>query len=90
MKTLVGKVTSEEKNEIQTLFERKNGLIELAKIIPPDNEAMYEKLVKDMGKTSTEFQKWWNTMAAKYQWKGIENGNWEIDFNDGSIFLVSK
>ena len=49
MKKLVGKVTEEEKNEILSLFERRNGLNELAKILTADNDALYEKLVRDMG-----------------------------------------
>ena len=53
---IVGQVTVEEKNEIQTLFERRNGLVELAKILTPDNAELYEKLVKDMGETATKFQ----------------------------------
>ena len=43
MKKLVGQVTPEEKNEIQTLFERRNGLNELAKILTADNSDLYEK-----------------------------------------------
>lgn len=89
MKKLVGTVTHEEKNEIQSIFERKNGLGELAKIITADNEALYEKLVKDMGETGTKFQNWWDRMAAQYQWKGTENGHWEINFDTCEIFLVT-
>ena len=48
-KKLVGQVTPEEKDEIQRLFERRNGLNELAMILTPDKEELYEKLVKDMG-----------------------------------------
>ena len=33
MKKTVGRVTPEERSEIQKLFERKNGLAELAKIV---------------------------------------------------------
>ena len=55
MKKLVGKVTTEERNEIQTLFERRNGLAELAKILTADNAELYEKLVRDMGETGTKF-----------------------------------
>lgn len=87
MKALVGKVTEEERNEIQSLFERKNGLAELAKILTPDNNELYEKLVKDMGETNTKFQKWWNEMSAKYQWHGTATGNWEINFETCEIFL---
>jgi len=85
---LVGQVTPEERNEIQTLFERRNGLNELAKILTSDNGELYEKLVKDMGETSTKFQGWWNRMSNKYQWESTENGNWEINFDTCDIYLV--
>lgn len=87
MKTVVGKVTEEEKREIQDLFERRNGLNELAKVISADDDALYEKLVKDMGETGTKFQNWWDLMAAKYQWESVEGGNWEIDFSTNSVSL---
>lgn len=89
MKKLIGQVTPEEKNEIQTLFERRNGLNELAKILTADNSDLYEKLVKDLSETGSKFQNWWNSMARKYQWEGTENGNWEINFETCEIFLVT-
>lgn len=87
MKKFVGKVTEEEKKEIQSLFERKNGLNELAKILTADNEMLYERLVQDMGETSSKFQGWWDRMAIQYQWERHENGHWEIDFATNEIFL---
>ena len=45
----VGQVTVEEKKEIQQLFERRNGLNELARVVTVDNTDLYEKLVKDLG-----------------------------------------
>ena len=89
-KKLVGQVTPEERTEIQTLFERRNGLNELAKILTAENAELYEKLVKDLGETGTKFQKWWDDMAAKYQWESAENGNWEINFDTCEIFLVTQ
>ncbi|MDO5588173.1 MAG: CXXX repeat peptide modification system protein [Bacteroidales bacterium] len=88
-KKLVGQVTSEEKDEIQRLFERRNGLNELAMILTPDKEELYEKLVKDMGETGVRFQQWWNTASQKYNWEMTENGNWEINFETCEIFLVT-
>lgn len=88
MRKLVGSVTAEEKNEIQALFERRNGLNELAKILTVDNAELYEKLVKDLGETSMKFQNWWNQMSTKYQWESVEGGNWEINFDTCEIFLV--
>lgn len=87
-KRIIGQVTAEEKNEIQTLFERRNGLNELAKILTADNAELYEKLVKDMGETSSKFQDWWDRMADKYQWESVEGGNWEINFDTCEILLV--
>ena len=88
-KKLVGQVTPEEKDEIQRLFERRNGLNELAMILTPDKEELYEKLVKDMGETGVRFQQWWNTASQKYNWEMTENGNWEINFETCKIFLVT-
>lgn len=90
MKKIVGKVTPEEKAEIQSLFERRNGLNELAKILTADNAELYEKLVKDLGETSTRFQQWWDRMAQKYQWESAPDGNWEINFETCDISLVVK
>lgn len=87
MKKLVGKVTEYERNKIRSLFERRNGLTELAKIIRND-DTLYERLVTDMGATETNYQKWWEDMVAKYQWESSENGNWEIDFDTCKIYLI--
>ncbi len=89
MKKLVGQVTPEEKNEIQTLFERRNGLNELAKILTADNAELYEKLVRDLGETGSKFQNWWDCMSQKYNWESAENGNWEIKFETCEIYLVT-
>lgn len=90
MKKIVGIVTIEEKNEIQMLFERRNGLNELAKILTPENGTLYERLVKDMGETGLKFQSWWDRMGEKYQWESTPNGTWEIDFNTCDIYLVDN
>lgn len=89
-KKLIGQVTVEEKNEIQTLFERRNGLNELAKILTADNSELYEKLVKDLGETGTKFQSCWDRMAEKYQWESTESGSWEINFDTCEIYLVTN
>ena len=89
MKKEVGRVSEIERDEIQALFERRNGLNELAKVLTPDNTELYEKLVSDIGKTGSDFQNWWSRMSAKYSWESAENGNWEIDFNSCVIYLVT-
>ncbi len=86
MSKIVGKVSESERDEIKRLFERKNGLIELAKVITPDYD-LYEKLVVDMGRTSSQFQKWWDDMSAKYQWESSSSGKWSINFDTCEIYL---
>lgn len=88
MRTIVGKVTPEERDEILALFERKNGLVELAKILTVENQDLYDKVIMDVGATSMKFQKWWEDMANKYGWQSAEAGNWEIDFETNDIYLV--
>ncbi len=91
MKKVVGQVSELEKKEIQALFERRNGLNELAKILTSsDNVELYDRLIKDMGETSTKFQDWWNRMSAKYQWESADDGNWEINFETCDIYLVTN
>lgn len=90
MKKEVGQVTPEEAATIRGLFERRNGLAELAKILPAENNELYEKLIKDISTTSANFQQWWDTTSAHYGWESDENGNWEIDFQTNKIYLVTK
>ena len=90
MKKVVGQVSELEKRENQILFERRNGLNELAKILTADNTELYERLIKDLGETSIKFQKWWNQMSEKYQWESIDGGYWEIDFDTCEIYLITE
>lgn len=90
MRKLVGKVTTEERDEIQKLFERKNGLTELIKIISVSDKELYEHIVEDLGQTSTKSQAWWNKMQQHYQWESHDNGNWEIVFDTCEIYLNWK
>ena len=84
---MVGQVTPEERDEIKQLFERRNGLNELAKILTADNTELYEKLVHDLGETGSKFQSWWDRMEIKYQWESNDGGNWGINFDTCEIFL---
>lgn len=89
MKKAIGKVTEQERDEILSLFERRNGLEELAKILTADNAELYERLVKDIGETGTRFHNWWDSMSQKYQWESTEDGHWEINFDTCEIILVT-
>ena len=85
---IVGRVSPEEVKEIQRLFERKNALAELAKIINAGNTQLYEKLIKDVGETGTKFQSWWDSKSKQYGWESHPNGNWEVNLQTGDITLI--
>jgi len=89
-KKKVGIVTEEERDEIQKLFRRHSGLVDLAKIVTADNVELYEKVVNDLGYTNTTFQDWWNKKGQKYNWESAENGRWQINFDTCEIFLVTQ
>ena len=89
MKKNVGKISTAERDEIKNLFTRRKGLAELVKILDKDNIDLYEKVIADLTETGAAFDAWWDSMFEKYQWESAENGNWEIDFNDCSIYLVT-
>ncbi len=88
MRKLVGVVTKEERDEVKYLFERKNGLLELINSIN-DSLSIYDRVVMDLGETSTKLQNWWSKNADFYKWEQVENGHWEIDFDTCEIFLIS-
>ena len=66
MKKVVGQVSELEKREIQILFERRNGLNELAKILTADNTELYERLIKDLGETCIRANFYINSFLYHY------------------------
>jgi CXXX repeat modification system protein len=87
-KEVVGRVSFEEANEIKFLFERKNGLIELAKSLNDNNISLYDKIVTDLGIVSTKFDQWWNEKSTQYNWPNKVGHAWEINFSTGEIYLA--
>lgn len=90
---VVGKVSLKERDEIQALYERRSGLIELVQSLSSngsgmlDNAAFYEKVVADLGKTTAHFKKWWEDKAKTYGWQGRPGWQWSIDFDTCQISL---
>lgn len=77
MSKSVWSLSLEDKNEIQSLYEKKLALENLIKIIDVDNAKMYDKLMTDYGATMKLFQEWWATNSLKHKWEGKI---WHIDF----------
>lgn len=90
---LVGQVTTAERDEIMALHERKNALIELfqtIKNVNQEDDSLYERIVADMGKTTTKFNDWWQNTSKKHGWQNLPGYNWEIDFATCDIYLVKQ
>lgn len=93
---LIGKVTYQERDEILALHERKNGLLELMQSLAASddellrNSLFYEKIIADLGTTTTKHQKWWETRAKQYHWEKVCGNVWEIDFETCQIFVCYK
>lgn len=91
---LVGKVSAKERDEIQALFERRNGLVELVQSLAANgdgllgNTAFYEKVVADLGRTTVRSRQWWEAKAKAYHWPGKPGWQWTIDFDTCQIFLA--
>lgn len=85
MREVVWTLTKEETEEIKDIFERRVSLENLSKIVDPENEKLYEKLVSDYGKVLLAFNTWWEEKSQKYQWKGQE---WAIDFQTNEVYIT--
>ncbi|WP_132995162.1 CXXX repeat peptide modification system protein [Sporanaerobacter acetigenes] len=79
---VVWELSEEDCNEIQDLFERKIALENLVKIVDLKDSDIYEKLLKDYGKTIREFEDWWKTKSSEYKWEG---SNWWVDFTKNQV-----
>ncbi|MDU5211597.1 MAG: CXXX repeat peptide modification system protein [Clostridium sp.] len=86
MDRVIYQLNKDELEEIEELNEKKVAFENLLKCIDPDNERLYEKLMKDYTKTIKEFNKWWENMKHKYSWDG---NNWAVDFATGNIRVIS-
>jgi CXXX repeat modification system protein len=89
---VVGRVTPKERDEIQALYERKNGLNELALSLQQSgalaaNDALYEKIVSDIGRTATLSKEWWTKKSKAYGWENVAGCHWTVDFGTCDISL---
>lgn len=67
---VVWKLSDKDFEDIQDLFEKKLALENLTKIIDAKDTELYEKFIKDYGKTLHEFNNWWKRMVREYNWEG--------------------
>lgn len=71
-----------EKEKFYDLFEKRNALINLEKIIDSSN-VLYRRLRINLIETTKAEERWWNEIAEKYNLK-LENEKWIINFKDNT------
>ena len=90
-KIYIGTVTPDERDVIKSLFERKNALKELFKVLPDiekkEADILYDKIVRDLGDITTRYNDWWAKTSIKYKWENSLGKQWEIDFDSCEIFI---
>lgn len=80
-------LSEEDFEEISNLFEKKLALENLARIMDPTNQELYNKVIADYGKAMKAFADWWTINSKKYNWAGE---NWRVDFSTKTVILVDK
>ena len=92
-RSALGKVDPEERDLIRSLHVRKTGLAELfASLSRMKDDALevsnlYQRLVREMGEVTLDYQAWWDAMAKKYGWPSQPGGAWRIDFETCAVYL---
>lgn len=81
----IGTVLENEKKEIQNIYEKKNALENLIKVLSSEENDLYEKVLNDYTQINTEYLKWWDKMFNKYNWP---DGEYRINFKNNEICLV--
>lgn len=77
-----------EKEKFYDLFEKRNALINLEKIIDSSN-VLYRRLRINLIETTKAEERWWNEIAEKYNLK-LENEKWIINFKDNTLFIGNR
>lgn len=89
-----GKLTAEETEFIQKLYQRKMALLELMPTIktPMDKESLdyiYEKIVNDLQETNQKMHKWWLDVSNSHGWKYGDGDMWSVNFKDREVSIKS-
>ncbi|WP_034468640.1 CXXX repeat peptide modification system protein [Butyrivibrio sp. AE2005] len=86
MATVVGKVTEEEKRDIEVLHEKNVALRNLMKIDLNPEEKI--KVNEEMFIVNEAMRNWWGSKSKKYGWASKPDGDWQILFATCEILLV--
>lgn len=94
MKKLLGKVTNEEKEQVMAISRRRSALHELFATLGNEaatpNDALYERIVADIGETNQKLKDWWSATAKAHDWSFSEKDIWQVEYESNELYLISE
>lgn len=85
-KSLIGQVPISEAQRVEPLIERINGLKELLMIVT-DDEIFSNKINEEITVLEVKRDLWWDEMLMKNNWHCHPLSDWEIDLENGDVFI---
>lgn len=93
----VGRVSAADRDRIRELYLRRQGLAALFTTLAKmdaetlESSPLYDRIVRDMGVVTVEFDAWWEAMAAKYAWRRDHpDQSWRVDFESCDVYLETS
>lgn len=79
-------LTESEKEEILELYEKKQAMENLSKIISKENDPLlFQTLKSDYLELVADYTAWWNQQSEK---KGWEKGHLFVDFHSNEVIMT--
>jgi CXXX repeat modification system protein len=93
---IIGKVTENEKMEVEKIYKRKLALESLARLWGSNRNESYDgepnivRLIDELGEVQFAMRMWWTDVAKKYGWTYERDYVWEIDFSTNEITIEKR
>ncbi len=91
MSRIIAQISEEDAEKMLSIFEKKMAIENLLKTKQAEeyleNERLFERFLKEYGKSVNDFQNMWNYLAEKYELISEEGKTWKIDFENKYISL---
>lgn len=88
-KKVVGRVSEEEKNEIEVLFEHREALKSLVSSLSDEvlleDAIVYDKYIAEIAEINYRYRSWWERMEMQYNWPKLPKEHLTIDFNTNEV-----
>ena len=86
----LGSITSNERDEVQEINNRKHALEELISTVKDisQNDELYNRIITDIVDTKVKLSEWWLRISSKYEWTFSAEDTWSVDYRTCDVFLI--